>query len=260
MLSQEVENNLNQAAELMKNSSHTTAFTGAGISVESGIPPFRGENGLWNKIDPIFLDTSYFYKYPDKSWHLIKEIFYEFFGKAKPNDAHYALAELEEKKLLDVIITQNIDNLHQQAGSKDVIEFHGTSRKLACTNCDSQFEASAELLTVLPPKCTNCSGILKPDFVFFSEPIPEPARNRSFKEAEIADVFILIGTTGEIQPASMIPMITKRNGTKIIEINIEESNFTNSITDIFLKEPPQELTLRRKNKNLNNSELKFYYT
>ena len=95
MLSQDMKNNLNQAAELIKNSSHTTAFTGAGISVESGIPPFRGENGLWSKIDPVFLDTSYFYKYPDKSWQLIKEIFYDSFGKARPNAAHYALAKLE---------------------------------------------------------------------------------------------------------------------------------------------------------------------
>lgn len=234
-------NKLNQAAELIKNSSHTTAFTGAGISVESGIPPFRGENGLWGKIDPVFLDTSYFEKYPEQSWRLIREIFYDSFGKAKPNAAHYALAELESKGLLSVIITQNIDNLHQQAGSKEVIEFHGTSKNLVCTNCGRQVKASAELLSTLPPKCKNCSGILKPDFVFFNEPIPEPARSRSFNEAVIADVFILIGTTGEIQPASMIPMIAKNNGTQLIEINVEKSNFTNSIVDIFLKGKATEI-------------------
>ena len=234
-------NGLYQAAELLKNSSHTTAFTGAGISVESGIPPFRGENGLWSKIDPIFLDSSYFEKYPDKSWRLIKDIFYEFFGKAKPNAAHYALAELENKGLLRAIITQNIDNLHQEAGSKNVIEFHGTSKSLICTNCGKQVEAKEELLNILPPKCKTCSGILKPDFVFFSEPIPEPANSRSFREAEIADVFILIGTTGEIQPASMIPIIAKNNGTQIIEINIEKSNFTNSITDVFLEGKATEI-------------------
>lgn len=241
MLSQKVKNKLDKAAELIKNSSHTTAFTGAGISVESGIPPFRGENGLWSKIDPVFLDSSYFEKYPEQSWHLIKEIFYDSFGKAKPNAAHYALAELESKGLLSAIITQNIDNLHQEAGNKDVIEFHGTSQRLLCTKCGRQVAASAELLNVLPPKCKNCSGILKPDFVFFSEPIPEPANSRSFREAEIADVFILIGTTGEIQPASMIPMIAKNNGTKIIEINIEKSNFTNSITDVFLEGKATEI-------------------
>jgi len=241
MLSQDIKNNLNRAIELIENSSHTTAFTGAGVSVESGIPPFRGENGLWSKIDPVFLDTRYFYKYPEKSWKLIKNIFYDSFAKAKPNDAHYVLAELANKGLLDVIVTQNIDNLHQKAGSKEVIEFHGTCQRLVCTNCKRQFVATEELLSILPPKCTNCSNILKPDFVFFGEPIPEPARSRSFNEAEIADVFILIGTTGEIKPASMIPMIAKNNGTKIIEINIEGSNYTNSITDVFLKGKATEI-------------------
>ncbi len=243
MLSKIIKDKLNQAIELIRNSSHTTAFTGAGVSVESGIPPFRGENGLWSKIDPVFLDTIYFYKYPEKSWRLIKEIFYDSFGKAKPNDAHYALAELENKGLLDVIITQNIDNLHQQAGSKKVIEFHGTSQRLVCTNCGMQYEVTEELLSILPPKCINCSSILKPDFVFFGEPIPEPARSRSFNESKIADVFILIGTTGEIQPATMIPIIAKNNGTRIIEINVNNTKYTNNITDVFLKGKATEMML-----------------
>jgi len=243
MESSNTNSKLNQAVEWIKNSSHTTAFTGAGVSVESGIPPFRGENGLWSKFDPVFLDSRYFYNYPEKSWKLIKEIFYDFFGKARPNDAHYALVELEIKGLLNVIITQNIDNLHQQAGSKRVVEFHGTSRRLVCTNCGRQFEATEEILEILPPKCINCSGILKPDFVFFGEPIPELASSHSFKEAEIADVFILIGTTGEIQPASTIPVIAKNNGARIIEINIEASNYTNSITDIFLQGKATEIMI-----------------
>ena len=243
MESQNIKDKLNQAIELIRNSSHTTAFTGAGASVESGIPPFRGENGLWSKIDPVFLDTLYFYKYPEKSWRLIKEIFYDSFRKAKPNDAHYALAELGNKGFLDVVITQNIDNLHQQAGSKKVIEFHGTSQRLVCTNCGRQYGITEELLSILPPKCINCSSILKPDFVFFGEPIPEPARSHSLNEAKIADVFILIGTTGEVQPASMIPIIAKNNGTRIIEINIEDSKYTDSITDVFLKGKATEMMM-----------------
>lgn len=226
---------LMQAAELLRSSTHTTAFTGAGVSVESGIPPFRGENGLWSKIDPTFLDIDYFYSYPDKSWQLIVEIFYNLFDKAQPNDAHYVLAKLEEKGLLHTIITQNIDNLHQEAGSREVIEFHGTSRQLICTQCGRRCEATRQLLMKLPPKCEKCGGLLKPDFVFFGEPIPEPARSRSFNEAETADVFILIGTTGEIQPASMIPIQAKNNGKKIIEVNVEPSRYTDRITDVFLR-------------------------
>lgn len=226
---------LARAIELIRSSSHTTAFTGAGVSVESGIPPFRGPEGLWSKIDPVFLDTRFFREHPGRSWRLIKEIFYDFFGEAEPNGAHRALAALEDMHLLDAIITQNIDSLHQQAGSREVIEFHGTSRTLACTGCGRSFEASEDLLQDLPPRCAGCSGILKPDFVFFGEPIPEPARSRSFEEARIADVFILIGTTGEIQPASMIPVVADENGAGIIEINVAESRFTGSITDVFLK-------------------------
>lgn len=232
---------IEEAAKILKNANHVTAFTGAGISVESGIPPFRGENGLWSKYDPIVLDIGYFYSKPKESWEVIKEIFYDFFGKAKPNAAHYALAELEKIGLLKSIITQNIDNLHQEAGSKEVYEFHGNSRNLVCTNCSKVYHATQVDLSTLPPKCEDCGTVLKPDFVFFGEPIPEPARSKSFGESERADVFILIGTTGEIMPASLIPHEAKNKGVKIIEVNTEQTNFTNSITDIFLRGKATEI-------------------
>jgi NAD-dependent deacetylase len=225
-----------QAAQLIRNARHVTAFTGAGISVESGIPPFRGENGLWNKYDPIFLDIRYFQAKPLESWRLIKEIFYDFFGEAHPNAAHYALAELEKRGKLHAIITQNIDNLHQEAGSREVYEFHGTSRELICPNCGRKTPAAQLDLSLLPPLCPFCSEILKPDFVFFGEGIPEPAFSKSLHEAETADLFLLIGTTGEIMPASQIPFLAKRNGANIIEINIAPSNYTEAISDVFIRE------------------------
>ncbi len=232
----EVENEIKLAVDIIKNSKRTTAFTGAGISVESGIPPFRGENGLWSKYDPVFLDINYFYRHPKESWRLIKEIFYDFFGKAEPNDAHYSLAELEKMGYVHTVITQNIDFLHQKAGSKDVIEFHGTSSRLVCEYCNEIYDFNEELIKEIPPRCKKCNHVLKPDFVFFSEPIPEPARTLSFDEAYKSDVFLVIGTTGEIYPASQIPFLAKRNGAKIIEINIESSNYTDSITDVFIKQ------------------------
>ena len=225
---------IEKAAELIRNAKHVTAFTGAGISVESGIPPFRGDNGLWNKINPDFIEINNFHHNPLRSWKLIKEIFYDFFGKAEPNAAHFALAEME-KTFLKVVITQNIDNLHQNAGSEIVYEFHGNSRDLICTNCNKVYSATEKILSKLPPRCEECGSVLKPDFVFFGEPIPEPARTDSFLEAEKADVFILIGTTGEIMPASIIPFRAKSNNANIIEVNIEPSNYTDAITDIFLK-------------------------
>lgn len=224
-----------KAVELIRNSNRLTAFTGAGISVESGIPTFRGENGLWNKIDPVFLDIHYFLANPVKSWELIKEIFYDYFGEARPNAAHFALAEMEEQGFLQAIITQNIDNLHQQAGSINVYEFHGNSRNLVCIKCYNKIGAATISLNSLPPRCNHCGGLLKPDFVFFGEPIPEPAKSNSFAEIHRSDVFLLIGTTGEIMPASIIPHEAAKQHSTIIEINTVPSNYTHTITDVFIQ-------------------------
>lgn len=233
-----------KAVDVIKQASRVTAFSGAGISVESGIPPFRGENGLWNKYNPTFLDINYFRLNPLKSWKLIKEIFYDFFGKAEPNLAHIGLAKMEKAGYVKAVITQNIDNLHQLAGSKEVYEFHGNSRELLCMRCNKIYPVTDFSLDRLPPHCPNCGYVLRPNFVFFGEPIPEPARSKSFKKAEISDVFLVIGTTGEIMPASQIPYYAKQNGATIIEINIEPSNYTNHITDIFLQGKATEIVTK----------------
>ncbi len=230
-----VKSPISSAAQIIKSAKHVTAFTGAGISVESGIPPFRGPEGLWNKYDPIVLDISYFEMHPKESWNVIKEIFYDFFGKAEPNTAHIALAEMEKLGFLKAVITQNIDALHQKAGSKQVYEFHGTSDYLTCLECNKKIKPTEISLTELPPRCSYCGGLLKPDFVFFGEKIPEFAHSKSFEEAGKADVFIVIGTTGEVMPASLVPREAKDNGAIIIEINTERSKYTNHITDIFLQ-------------------------
>ncbi len=221
--------------EVIKNSNYCFAFTGAGISVESGIPPFRGENSIWNRYDPKILDIDYFLASPDKSWPVIKEIFYDFFGKAKPNAAHIALARLELKGIIKCIVTQNIDNLHQEAGSQMVYEFHGNSQRLVCIRCGYQVNVIDTCITNLPNHCNNCGGLMKPDFVFFGEGIPEEAYANSLKAAQSADVCLIVGSTGEVMPAAMIPIEAKRNGAVIIEINPEKSQFTSQITDIHLK-------------------------
>jgi len=226
---------LRAAAEKIHRAKRVVGFTGAGISVESGIPPFRGPNGLWSKYDPVFLDIGYFNQHPGKSWALIKKIFYDFFGKAKPNAAHRALAEMERKGLVQAVITQNIDNLLQEAGSQNVYEFHGTSKRLVCSQCRFKQDVENVDLSSLPPRCEKCGGVLRPDFVFFGESIPEPANSLSFREVQIADVFLVIGTTGEIMPASLVPLAAKQNGAAIIEINTEPTRFTHEITDIFIQ-------------------------
>lgn len=225
-----------KAAQVIKSSRRCVAFTGAGISVESGIPPFRGKNGLWNKYDPKTFDIQYFYLHPRQSWEVLQDIFYDLFGKVKPNSAHYALAELEADNMLSAVITQNVDNLHYDAGSLVVHEFHGSLKRIVCLNCRSKYKILEINLNVLPPTCEKCGGILKPDVIFFGEAIPEPAGENAFNETKKADCFILIGTTGTVAPANTIPVAAKSHGAKIIEINPDKSEYTESVTDIFLEQ------------------------
>lgn len=229
---------IREAAQLILNSKRTTAFTGAGISVESGIPPFRGDGGLWSQYDPIILDLSYYLSNHKKSWPIIKKLFFDFFGNAKPNKAHNILATWEDSGFIEDIITQNIDNLHQKAGSKKVYEFHGTSESFVCTKCSKKYKVTELELSEESPLCPkdNCKGLLKPNFIFFGEGIPTFAYEKSLFAAQNSDLFIVVGTTGEIMPASQIPIIAKQNGCKIIEINTMPSNYTKSITDIFLQD------------------------
>lgn len=226
---------IHKAAEILRMSKYTIAFTGAGISVESGIPPFRGDDGIWSKYDPKTLELGFFYENPLESWEVIKQLFYDFFGNAKSNKAHIVLAEMEKQGMLKCVITQNIDNLHQQAGSKVVHEFHGNSQKLVCTGCHSYFVPEDIDFDNLPPYCSKCGGLLKPDFVFFGESIPVDAFENSVEAAGKANAVILIGSTGEVMPAAQIPYIARKNGAAIIEVNPEKSNFTRSITDVFLE-------------------------
>ncbi len=225
---------LQKAAGILKRAHYVIAFTGAGVSVESGIPPFRGENGIWNRYDPQVLDLDYFHAHPYDSWIVIKEIFYDFFGKARPNDAHKVLGRMEEAGRLKCVITQNIDNLHQEGGSRQVFEFHGNSQVMDCTICHHHFPASEANLEKLPVKCPLCGGLVKPGFVFFGEAIPGVAYENSINAARQADVCLVIGSLGEVMPAAMVPHEAKRNGATIIEINPSSSNFTHSITDIHL--------------------------
>ncbi len=234
---------IQEATELLRSSKHTTVFSGAGVSVESGIPTFRGEAGLWEKYDPSLLQIQYFHQYPERSWKLIKELFYDVIERARPNPAHIAVARMEEMGIVKAVITQNIDNLHQEAGSKIVYEFHGTVKRLVCTKCEKYYDSGTIDLSRLPPTCLYCKqspvseqgSLLKPDFVFFGEPIPDEARASSFAEANLADTFLVIGTSGEVMPACHIPVLAKQHGAKIIEINPNPSSFSSAITDIFLQ-------------------------
>lgn len=234
-LNMNLRNKYNEAADILKKSRFTTAFTGAGISVESGIPPFRGEGGLWSKYDPGILEISYFMDHPTESWIVIKEIFYDYFGQAKPNKAHMVLSRMESEGLLGSTITQNIDNLHQESGSRLVYEFHGNSKKLICLTCQRIYRFNEISLDHIPPTCRECGGLLKPNFIFFGETIPKSPLAAAYDAASISDVFLIIGTSGEIMPANQFPFLAKNNGAKIVEINLKPSNYTQRITDVFIQ-------------------------
>ncbi|RLB06988.1 MAG: RNA polymerase subunit sigma [Deltaproteobacteria bacterium] len=226
-------NLLDQAADIIIKGKFNIALTGAGISVESGIPDFRSKGGLWTKYDPSeYATIEAFKRDPEKVWKMIKEMD-ELLEKAKPNKAHIGLADLEKMGLLHGIITQNVDNLHQEAGSSNVIEYHGTSKTLSCLWCGRRYKKE-EKRGEYPPKC-ECGRILKPDIVFFGEPIPQDAMAQSFQMASKADVLLVIGTSAVVSPANTIPSIAKQNGAKIIEINKESTWLTDSVTDIFLQ-------------------------
>lgn len=226
---------IKKAAESIANAKFLTAFTGAGISVESGIPPFRGAGGLWNKYDPRMIEIDFFQENPEKSWAEIKKIFYSSMKSAKPNPAHITLAEWEKQGLLKGIITQNIDNLHQEAGSSNVFEFHGTVNYLVCTRCGERFFHKDVDLGQDMPSCPKCKGLLKPDFVFYGEGIPEEAFRGSLDLTQKCDVMIVVGTSGEVMPACQLPFMVRRNGGTIIEINTLPSTFTHSITDFYFE-------------------------
>ncbi len=225
---------IQRAAKDILHSKKTIAFTGAGISVESGIPDFRGAQGLWQKYDPEeYAHIHAFYSNPDKVWLMLKEMF-SLIMAAKPNPAHIGLAELERMGLLSSVITQNVDGLHQSAGNTNVIEFHGTHRTLSCLNCSTKIEGTSLTLEDLPPRCSRCSSLLKPDVVFFGEPIPWEAQIMSFKESKSCSAVLVIGTSAVVYPAATIPITAKERGAIVIEINTEPTPLTNQISDYLI--------------------------
>ncbi len=228
------EETLHTAAKWIRTSRNLIAFTGAGISVESGIPSFRGSSGIWSKYDPTVLELSFFHNNPTESWIAIREIFYSFMAEAQPNEAHFFLSDLERAGKLKFLITQNIDDLHYRAGSRNLAEFHGNSRYLVCQKTRKKVLAETVDMTDLPPLSPD-GGLYKPDFVFFGEAIPMEAALKSQKACEQADTMLIIGSTGEVYPAAALPSLAKQSGARIIEINPEESAFSAHITDLHVQ-------------------------
>jgi NAD-dependent deacetylase len=225
---------IKKAAMDLSQAKMVTALTGAGISTESGIPPFRGKGGLWEKYDPMevaHIDS--FLRDPAKAWNLLFKDMKEVLDNATPNDGHKGLAKLEQLGILKTIITQNVDGLHQMAGNSDVIEFHGNMAWHRCMDCNKRYETGGIDISQLPPRC-ECGGILRPDAVLFGEMIPPDALGRSRQVATDCDLMLVMGTSAVVHPAAMIPVIARESGAKVIEINPERTPLTGEISDYLI--------------------------
>jgi NAD-dependent deacetylase len=219
------------------------ALTGAGISVESGIPAFRGSQGLWDKYDPMeFASIEAFHDDPKRVWAMLLELEELVLG-ALPNPAHQALAEMERMGRMSMVVTQNIDGLHQAAGNSQVVEFHGSGRRLRCLSCRRLINRVEVDFSVLPPRCA-CGGLIKPDVVFFGEPIPERAAMTSFAMAQACQVMLVVGTSAVVAPASHLPLLAKSGGAVVVEINPEPTPLTGRVTDHFLQAQAGEVLPR----------------
>jgi NAD-dependent deacetylase len=235
-----MDNDIARAAEIIAKSKYAIALTGAGISTESGIPDFRSAEGLWQKYNPAeYASIQAFHSRPEKVWKMLFDMV-DLVAGARPNPGHVALAELERLKILKCIITQNIDNLHQEAGSINVIEYHGNVSRLECLPCskvypEGAFDRDDLIRQKIAPRCKNCNSILKPTVVLFGEMIPEEATYNAGEAAKEADVVLVVGTSAVVYPAAGIPLIARQNNAVIIEFNTERTALTGYATDIFIQ-------------------------
>ncbi|MDR5694742.1 MAG: NAD-dependent deacylase [Armatimonadota bacterium] len=232
-----IEEKIQRAAELIVSSRYAVALTGAGVSTESGLPDFRSQEGLWRQYDPSEVATlSTFYRDPHK--------FYAFYRhrlallrEAKPNPAHYALARLEALGKLHVVVTQNVDGLHQQAGSQRVLEVHGNLREARCTGCGKMFPIHVLdpfLERAEIPTCDSCGSALKPNVVLFEELLPVEV----FEEAEAScrrcDLLLVVGSSLQVTPVAYLPHVAIRHGARLILVNAEETP-VDKFADVVLR-------------------------
>jgi NAD-dependent deacetylase len=229
MINREFEEKCQKVAELIVQSNRNVVFTGAGISTESGIPDFRGKDGIWTKVNPDdFTIQKYLASEENRrmQWKMLVQG--GLVTAAKPNKAHMAVAELEKLGKLDCVITQNIDNLHQAAGnSPDIVfELHGNMQFARCLKCNERYpmpEILKRLEKVDIPDCDRCGGILKPDAVFFGEALPQWVLSEAAGRASQCDLCIVIGSTLVVYPAAYIPIYALEAGAKLVIINIGDT-------------------------------------
>jgi NAD-dependent deacetylase len=231
---------INYAAELLRKARHTVILTGAGLSTPSGIPDFRSEGtGLWSRDEPLeAASLTTFRTNPGQFFQWFRPLANQIFN-AQPNPAHLAIAELEQHGRLHAIITQNIDMLHHKAGSRHIIEMHGTLRTLSCTQCYQQYGYETHLAPFVEdgtlPRCQSCGALLKPDVILFGEQLPQKAWFEAQREARQCDLMIVAGSSLEVLPVAGLPMQAIDRGAHLIIIN-NNLTYINVRADIVLRE------------------------
>lgn len=227
-----IDDSIEQAAQLLSGSPRTVVSTGAGISQECGIPTFRGPDGLWEKFRPEELATrEAFLGNPKMAWKWYRERLLTA-GETEPNPGHFALAELEKLLPKFLLVTQNVDGLHRRAGSSELIELHGNIGRYRCFEHSHRMEPDPEWGDE-PPVC-HCGSLIRPDVVWFGEPLPEAELECAFAETARCSVFMLVGSSCLVQPASLLPATAKRAGASLIEVNVSPSEATH-LVDVFLQ-------------------------
>jgi NAD-dependent deacetylase len=228
------------AADLFRQAKRAVVLTGAGISTPSGIPDFRSEGtGLWSKDEPLEVASLSTFRYaPEQFYAWFRPLIHQFV-EAKPNPAHIALAEMEKAGLISTIITQNIDNLHHRAGSRKIIEVHGTVRTLTCSQCFHQFEAEPYVQPFIetgdPPCCPDCQAVLKPDVILFGEQLPQSAWQQAKKASSTCDLMMVAGSSLEVLPVAGLPLQAVDRGAHLIIVN-NSPTYLSARADIVILE------------------------
>jgi len=213
-------------SQKLRDSKKLVFVTGAGISQESGIPTFRGKDGHWRKHDPMKLASiDAFFDDPKLVWEWYEDRRKNILS-ARPNEGHLAISKMEKFKDV-VVLTQNIDGLHQRSGSTNVLELHGSIIRIKCTVCNFTADITKNFES-LPPKC-KCGNMLRPDVVWFGEALPQDIWKNAIKEASICDIMIIAGTSLAVSPANTLPLYAKQNGATLIEVNPEKTVMSNEM-------------------------------
>ena len=225
-----MKNSITELVDLINHSKRIVAFTGAGISTQSGIPDFRGTDGIWSKYKPISFDEFVASKSARvESWRR-KAFLYEDLKRAKPNRGHVAVATLDKKGILLAVITQNVDGLHQSSGIDDekIIEIHGNATRAACIDCKFSLPIEPILEKFkkkgLPPNCEKCGGLMKSATISFGQRMPEHAMKKSHEAAKTCDLFIVLGSSLVVYPAADLPLIAKKNNATLVIVNRERTD------------------------------------